>query len=178
MALFDTSTLTSSASISAAVLSFVSNSVTNNYTDSTAVSSSSPASNTSLVAADHNIANLGSTSFGALANASINTDGTTYNDITFNSDGRSAISKTAISKFALRFLGDITNTPYAGGLATGNNVTMFLADNTGTSKDPKLVITYTLLLPNIKTLKGLAKGSVKTMNGLAIGSVKSINGLS
>lgn len=141
--LYDTSSLTSGATISAAVSSFVTNSVTDGWTDSVSVAGCTPASNTALVNADFNIANHGSTDFGNVTLASLTADGSTYNDITLNASGEAAISLTSITKFSYRFTRDVTNTDPSGSGAVNSNITLFLADETGTSKDPKLVITFT-----------------------------------
>lgn len=146
--LFDTSGLTSSATISNAVFSVYGDSVTADdltggaSTNSKIVlCSSAPASNTALANADYS--SLGTTHYGdsAIFN-SLNT--AAYNDITLNASGLAAISKTSITKFGCRSGWDIDNTT-TGLTWHGSGQTrfgIFFADQTGTANDPKLVVTY------------------------------------
>lgn len=137
--LYDTSSLGAGATIDSAVCSFVSNSTTNGWTDSISLCASAPASNTAIVTGDH--VNYGSTDFGNKTLASITADSSTYNNITLNASGLAAISKTGITKFGYRLTRDLTATdPSAEG---NSNVTFFAAEQSGTSTDPKLVVTYT-----------------------------------
>jgi len=55
----------------------------------------------------------------------------------------------------------------------------YFSEQTGTSNDPKLVITYTAAAgpANLKSFNGVAKASIKSINGTAIGSIKSVNGV-
>jgi hypothetical protein len=73
---------------------------------------------------------------------SLTTDGLStvaYNDITLNSTGESWISLTGTTKLCVRSSRDI-----AGTTPTGNEyVQVYLAEETGTSKDPKLTVNYT-----------------------------------
>ncbi len=171
--LFDTSALTAAASISAGVVSFAGtgNGTENQSTTALHVVASTPASNTTLALAD--FSQIGSTSFGSIDFASyVITDGT-YNNITLNASGLAAISKTSISKFAVRDGLDLSNTSPA--INKLNIVYAYLADQAGTTTDPKLVVTYTISA--IKTFNGIAIGSVKTVNGIAMASIKTINGV-
>ncbi len=66
-----------------------------------------------------------------------------YNDWALNTDGKNHISKTGISYFALKPTGDITNTEPSWSSSSIADFTMYSADETGTSKDPKLVVEHT-----------------------------------
>jgi len=46
-----------------------------------------------------------------------------------------------------------------------------------TTQDPYILVTYTVVTTNIKSINGLAYASVKSVNGLAKASIKLINGL-
>lgn len=134
-ALFDTSSLTSGATISSAVFSLYGSSKNNANSDSARMVTSTPASNTALVVEDWD-----QTGTVALANditfASASTTG--YNDFTMTD--LTAVSKTGVSKFGMRTTNDI-----AASAPTGSNfLTTTAADTGGTSQDPKLVVTYTL----------------------------------
>lgn len=144
--LFDTSSLTSPAEISSAVFSTY-GTATNTKANvigspSFHLTSSTPASNTAIVAADY--AQVGSTSFGSVAYASFGAS--QYNDITLNASGITNISKTGVSKFAGRLswdmLNDTTGLSWVSASSSGFRMTM--VDTAGTSQDPKLVVTYTL----------------------------------
>ena len=138
--LYDTSSLTASATISAAVISFAADGSSGVNADSTRLEivSSSPASNTGLALADYD--QRGSTAFGNIAYTSwVSTDGT-YNDVTLNASGITNISKTGISKFA-----GVCGRDFDDAAPTGTNqLSCYYSDQSGTTKDPKLVITYTL----------------------------------
>jgi hypothetical protein len=139
---FDTSALTSGATISAAVISLKGNTKTSQLTNkpSYSIVSSSPASTSALATTD--IDNVGNTSFAAVAYDSVSTSG--YSDWTLDASGRANISKTGISKFGIRDSWDLAGT--FGGVWTSNSVCQIYWDSaatSGTSTDPKLVVTYT-----------------------------------
>ena len=140
--LFDTSSLGSTAIISAATLSVMwQSSSSNGDSESAVIVSASPASNTAITTADFDKNLFGTTAFSTITYAAIITAGVdVYTDWVLNASGITNISKTGVSKFGGRPLGDINNTTPAG----RNYIDQwYSADNTGTTKDPKLVITYT-----------------------------------
>lgn len=118
------------------------------------IGSVNPAATNDLVAADYNIANWGSDRYATdigYAAWSI----TSYNDFTFNATGIAAISKTGITKIGARSAVDIDNgTP--NWVSSGQyRLQGDYADQTGTSQDPKLVVTYSAtheILVNIDSL--------------------------
>ena len=65
--------------------------------------------------------------------------------LAFNTDGKNSVSKTSISKYGARFAVDLDlGTP---NWVTGykySRIRMYLSDNTGASRDPKLFIIYTI----------------------------------
>jgi hypothetical protein len=144
-ALFNTANLTSSANISSAVLSIYLNS---KYQSSAGwattwnVYSSSPASNTNLVANDFD--NVGATEFSTTKSfASMST--TAYNDFTLNAAGRAAIAKTGVSKFSIRETSyDVPNSAPPWGYGASEGLNVYCADQSGTAYDPKLVVTFTI----------------------------------
>lgn len=141
--LFDTSTLTSLAEISNATISVYGNAsnTKNNQMGSEDWHwcASTPAANNTLATSDYG--NLGTTSFGSITYASFT--GGQYNDTTLNASGLAAISKTSISKFGSRLSNDI-NGSFTGiwGSSLTDAFRPVFADHTGTSQDPKLVVTY------------------------------------
>ena len=100
---------------------------------------STPAANNDLAGSDK--ANVGSTAYATqIAWASLSTGA--YNDFTLNATGLAAISKTGITKFAMR---EVTYDVGSTNPAFSTNETAFeirSADYTGTGSDPKLVIDY------------------------------------
>ena len=140
----DTSTLGSGATISAATWSLAGNgnAVEDADTDSINVYSSAPADNNSLAIGDYD--SLGTTVFAtAITHAAwVSTDGT-YNVFTFNATGRDNVSKTSITKIGMRSVQDVSATAPTG----LNSVKAYFADAAGTTKDPKLIVTYTAAAP-------------------------------
>lgn len=144
--LFNTSSLTASSSISDATLSlFGDGTGANNDNDGDdffCIVTSSPASNIALVVGDYD--QVGSTEqhdtgqrkdYSVVQNA--------YNDFTFNATGIGNISKTSISKYGVREGHDVLNNAYAGASNSYNWRSFYMAEQTGTTNDPKLVVTYT-----------------------------------
>lgn len=143
--LFDTHTLTASATISAAVMSLfgASKQDPGSRLPTWDIYTSTPASNTSIANGD--FAQCGSTSQTGSAMTQASWSASAYNDFTFNSTGRGNVSKTSISKFSLRNANyDVAASAptWASGEFTFNQYNF--ADNTGTANDPKLVVTYTI----------------------------------
>ena len=137
--LFDTSSIGSNV-VDDAVYSFVSSQATATASELTFnIVASTPASNTALVAADYD--NVGTTSFGTIESDGVNTDGATYNAITFNSSGEDHIATGGITKLAMRWEADRANAEPSSG-TNGAGCTQQSADNGGTSTDPKLVVTH------------------------------------
>lgn len=150
--LFDTSALTSGASISSAVMSLY-GAGTGGGLDAANINiyKSTPASNTALVAAD--FSQLGPTaqcdtaiSFASWAAA--------YNDFTFNATGRGNVSKTSISKFGSRDAAhDVANSSPTWASDGFSVIDCYSADQAGTANDPKLVVTYTVSVADTAWLK-------------------------
>lgn len=145
MFLFDTSALTANALISSATMSLYS---VFGYSDPSSnnpsldVYSANPASNVTLQNSD--FAQVGSVSYtGApLTYVAFNTTDS-YKDFALNATGLAAVSKTGVSKFSVRCNFDVTNTAptWASGAVT--NAQCYYADQTGTTNDPKLQVTFT-----------------------------------
>jgi len=149
MILFDTSALPDNANISSAVISIYGKEILNDVGNSigSCIYSANPASNTDLSTADFD--QYGTTE---LANTIAVGDfnDSAYNDHTLNASGIAAISKTGVSKFGWResTYDAPDNTPPWQGNNCGtypcyDRFRAYSADETGTSKDPKLVVTYT-----------------------------------
>ncbi len=144
--LFDTSALPDDDTISAATLSLYGY----NKDDTLSIApdiniySSNPASNTALANGDYD--SLGSTAFSSVISYA-NWDTAGYNDFVLNSSGKSAISKTGISKFGGRNANyDVANSaPSTPGVNGSSKLYCYFAEQTGTDNDPKLVVTHTSL---------------------------------
>lgn len=141
--LFNTASINTDT-ISGAVLSLYGNGKDNDSAINIDINiySSNPNTNTTLVAGDYD--SLGTTAFcdTSITYASWNIAG--YNDFTLNASGITAINKTGITKFGARNAAlDVANTPpsWVSGLVARLNG--YFADQTGTTNDPKLVVTHT-----------------------------------
>lgn len=135
---FDTSSLTSGATISSAVLSLFGDSLNfiNQSSTSVAIVGTTPANKNDLVVAD-----FGQFQFTAFASpiAFASLSQSAYNDFTLNASGISAINKTGVTSF-----GVITEVDRAITTITAqDNIFNFIMADTG-SNQPKLVVTYTL----------------------------------
>jgi len=178
--LFDTSALSGEQVDSAILSTYCYNKGVANGAPSLDIVSSNPASNSSLANSDYDYNDFGTTVFATKTISSIGTSG--YNNFSLNSSGKLNISTTGISKFGMRINWDTTGS--FGGSWTSNGqfyYSGYAADETGTAKDPKLVVQHSDAPAgpaNLKSINGLAKASIKSRNGLAIASIKSINGLS
>lgn len=138
---FDTSALTADATISAATFSvYGSNKGNQHGSMDLVVVAATPASDNAIIDADYST--LGSTVFGTIAYASLSTSA--YNNVTLDANGQANISKTGISKFATTSNWDATST-YGGSWVSDsfNFLNGYYADQSGTSLDPKLTVTYT-----------------------------------
>lgn len=138
--LFDTSSLTAGATISSVVLSVVGQLKDSGLgSPNLHVAGATTASNTALATGD--FANRGTTSFGNVTYASFSTSG--YNDITLDANGIANVSKTGVSKFSLQLSWDILNS-FTGSWSSFATAyfQMLGAETSGTTSDPKLVVTY------------------------------------
>ncbi len=139
---FDTSALTSGATISAATIGFYGSNVrTDRDTPGTQVVASTPAASNNLANGDYN--QLGSVAFSTrILNSSWSTTG--YNSFALNASGITNISKTGVSKFGVvESEYDLTgSTP--PGFTQGDvmSASAYTADNG--SSEPQIVITYTV----------------------------------
>lgn len=140
---FDSSALTSGATISATALDICVNFKRNDLgSDSYSAVDFNPASTASIPNTD--FANFGSTAYATVAYASVDAGGSTYTTWSLNAGGQGNVSKTGISSFGMRSEWDRSGT--FGGVWSSNaesRIQAFYADNTGTSLDPKLTVTYT-----------------------------------
>lgn len=162
----------SESSISSAAFSWYNDFISNglgNYTINCVTSS--PSSNTNLISND--FTSFGSTSLGTKDLSDITAG---YSSIALNINGLNIISKTGITK-----LGTVSNWDLGSGTPTwvnsrGSYEYTYFSDQTGTSNDPKFVITYSI--SSIKKLCGVDYNSIKSASGVAKASIKKIIGVS
>lgn len=169
--LFDTSSLTSGATISAGVVSLYAK--TNNNLDNDAnawtnIYQSNPASNTSLSLADFDQCGDAVTnptkgaSDVALSGQSINN----YIDHTLTATGRGWIDKTGVTKLGIREGHDaVDDAPNITG-SQEQDMYYASADTANTTSDPKLTVTYTVvsfILPQIERTmpRGIGRGIMR-----------------
>ena len=142
---FDTSDLTSSSTVTAGTLSLygVGKHDGLSITPNIDIYASTPTNSNALVAGDYS--NVGSVSQTGSPITYANWSISSYNNFTLNSIGKGNISKTSISKFGARNANyDVSGTApsWKSGLAC--YLSAYSSDQTGTTQDPKLVITYSL----------------------------------
>lgn len=133
--LFDTSSIPNSATITAATLALYKNAtaISNDDSSSACLVSSSPATNTDIITDDYD--QVGTTRFAndvTYASMSINN----WFTFTLNATGLAAISKTGVTKFAVRDKRDLDNTA-----PTGINSIICNSADAGSNK-PTLTVTY------------------------------------
>lgn len=133
---FDTSSLTSAATISSAVFSIAGQGSAPSNTDSTTIDvvQATPSATNDIATSD--FPNVGTTVYATMNSSSWVATSGVFNDFTLSASGRSNISKTGVSSFGLRLGRDTTNTAPTG----ANDLASFYADNG--SNLPKLVVTY------------------------------------
>ena len=152
--LFDTSGLPDADPISSATLSFYGiSTATNNVGGDSEVSvqtcsvvQSSPASNTAIVTGDFDqCGDVDDPDEGIATGDRFDpySDFSTsqYNDIDLNSTGMGWIAKDGITKLGIRNMPDITDDDI-GSAKYNNYMNVGSADQSGTSKDPKLTVTH------------------------------------
>lgn len=106
------------------------------------VYTSSPASNTAISDTDYD--QVGTTAQCNTAKTYSGFSITGYNDFTLNATGIGNINKTGVSKFGMREATyDVANSAPTWASDKACTLKFYAADNTGTDKDPKLVVTYT-----------------------------------
>jgi len=104
------------------------------------VCASTPASNTTLATSDYG--NVGSTSFGSVTYAGATTSA--YNAITLDANGIAAVNPSGVSKFSTRLSWDQANSFTGTWVSTvTSSFSADMADQTGSTTDPKLDVTYT-----------------------------------
>jgi hypothetical protein len=100
-----------------------------------------------------------------------------YNDITLNATGLSNINKTGETKYCAREKPHDYDNSTSGASTYRNGI--YFANQTGTTRDPKLVVTHAAAASSkLKKVNGIAIASVKKINGIAKASVKKFNGIS
>lgn len=141
---FDTSSIDDAATISATVLSLYGSNASADglgCTPNIDIYTSTPASNTALANGDYS--QIGTTSQTGSPITYAGWNASAYNDFTFNSTGRGNVSKTGMSKFGARNANyDVANTPPSWVSGVGSQLFCYFSENSGTTNDPKLVVTY------------------------------------
>jgi len=141
--LFDTSAIGTGQEVGFATLTMKYDRSSDSDMDiSSNIYSSNPASNTNIVAADYML--LGSTPFSTARDLYTETDGSTEVVRTLNSDGRSAVSVTGITKLGL---GLVQAHEAGGGTPTwaypaSSRIMVRLSEYSGTADDPLLTVTH------------------------------------
>lgn len=100
-----------------------------------------PASSTDLVDADYGT--LGSTSFASKTYAGVSTGG--YSEFTLNTDGENNVNKTGHTYYGAKSDWDYSGVFSGSWVSNGESRFLgYYSEQTGTSRDPKLTLTYSL----------------------------------
>ena len=137
-----------------------------------------PASNTAIVAGDYDgMTALNSPTEFVTRSIDVNnfaTADTAYNNVfTLNAAGRSYISLDGVTKFMFRGSFDIDDSAAS---TSNNEIYARAADYTGTSKDPKLVVTHAIA-SDVEKVTGIALADIEKFNGITPANAEAINGL-
>lgn len=93
---------------------------------------------------------------------SVNTDGATYNVLTFNATGEGNISKTGVESWGMILETDASRTAPTWASDGRANVTIDTAEQTGTTTDPKVVVVHSVPFTNIAGV-GQTLGQIQPM---------------
>jgi len=144
--LFDTSELGEGANISAASLNLVFTSRSEALgADSVGIGTFDPTSTTSLAVADFANAHWTSTRQAAdKAVSSLTVDSSAYNEFVLTTAGENSISKTGITKYSFRYVGDLDNSPISWASNVDNYIVVASSEETSPDdKRPYLSVTGT-----------------------------------
>lgn len=143
--LYDASAIPDGDNIDSATLDAKSDGIANTLggTPAVQITTSSPASNTAIVAGDFAVANFGGTSFGSRNLADL-TPAAVFT-WTVNGSGLTNISKTGITKWAFRADWDVDNS-FGGTWASAADARLDgqQAEAAGTTNDPTLTVTHSV----------------------------------
>jgi len=133
--------------ISAAVLSAVgvSGSIVDQHSGSVSMCEGASSSSTSIANGDYESNKGKDLVASAAALSGLTANGSSYTDFTLSSDGRDYITTDGVSKFSSQMEADRANSE-PGGMSAGtekiSRIDWAAADTSGTSADPKLVVTH------------------------------------
>jgi len=133
--------------ISSAILSLYGTGITDNLggTPDIDITSFTPNAFDTWETADYDLARVGSTVYSSLAVSSFNASN--WNDFTFSADGRTYLEGGVVKAITSRLSWDTDGT-FGGTWGSGNylNPTVYYADQTGTTNDPKLVVEHSAVV--------------------------------
>lgn len=140
---FDTSSLPDDAVINSVTFSLYGQSKANFLgSPDLHIAGATPASTSTLAASDYQT-NIQTTSFGSVTYSNFSTAG--YNDITLNASGIAQINLSGVTSFSAQLSWDILNS-FTGSWTTSAPTvfSFYMADDSGTTRDPKLTVSYTV----------------------------------
>ena len=176
--LFDTSGITDTHVVSATVLTlFGQEFAINDEGSDITLSGGALASNTAIVAGDYNGMTALNSPTEFASRFDVGTwDNTGTNDITFNADGRAAINLTGVTTIHGRGSQDVDGSE-PGWANSFTQIHCFMADQAGTTKDPKLVVTHALPPPEFEAMNGIDLDDIEAVNGITEANSQTINGV-
>jgi hypothetical protein len=138
---FNTSAIGESSDVTGAALSLYGSDKVNTFSSIASeivVVSFSPVDYNVITTSDYS--HFGSTSYSNIAYSGYSV--TSYNEFVLGSTGYATISKVGKSAFGVRIQADQSDTPPTWESSAAILYAAYFADNTGTTNDPKLVVTY------------------------------------
>jgi hypothetical protein len=124
-----------------ATFEFTASTKTDDFTDSVSMVTSTPASNTAIANGDFD-QTTNTKQATDITVDSIDAGGSNYNAMTLNATGLGNIALGGISKFGLKTLYDLNDSPPTWGSGSITRIHIKMADTSGTSADPKLVVLH------------------------------------
>ena len=176
-AFFDTSSLDDLATVTSAVLSLKgSNKLNDLGSPDLHVAGTTSLNQTKVDQNDYQTVQRAS--FGSVAYAGFST--TAYNDVTLDANGRSNVKTNDLSRFSLQLSWDL-NDNFTGSWVSNSGSRFYVrsADSSGTSSDPKLVVTVELPSSSDMVATSSMSASAKTSRKgesdlIGIGSMESV----
>ena len=173
--LFDTSGITDTDVVSAAVITFEGDYTLYDQGSDITLSGGALISNTAVATGDYDgyLALNSPTEFASRFDIT-GWDNAGDNDITFNAAGRAAVNLTGVTTILERGSQDVIGTEPAWQNSRSQAFT-FSANRTGTSQDPKLVVTHAPPAVDFKAMNGIDLDDIEKVNGITAANAEKIN---
>lgn len=134
-----------SDTVDSGTLSFTCDDAGDNFAHFISVDTNPPASNTSIVDSDFDVAGWSGTKQAADIDLSdLTCDSSAYNDASLVAAGKTTVNTSGNTWFGWRITADLTNTEPSRGNGIDGGPSIIASEAAGTSTDPKLVISHSV----------------------------------